>query len=64
MLTRLLSKDLEDASFDSLGLPYFADVLSKMADASLVLSYAPIVLQKDPAVGAEVRIPILPKHGQ
>lgn len=51
---RLLNNEIEDKSFDALGLPYFADVLSKMADASLLLSYAPVVLEKDPATGAQV----------
>lgn len=54
ILSRLLNKEIEDESFDSLGLPYFADVLAKMTDANLVINYAPVVLQHDPIVGSQV----------
>ena len=55
---RLLNKEVEDASFTELGLPYFAEVLSKMSDAGLLLSYAPVVLEKDPVIGAQVRFSV------
>ncbi|XP_067944461.1 transforming growth factor-beta receptor-associated protein 1-like [Watersipora subatra] len=52
--SRLLNKELRDESFDTLGLPYFADVLSKMSNADHVLTYAPTVLELDPLVGAQI----------
>lgn len=51
---RLLNNEIEDKSFESLGLPYFADVLSKMSDVTLLLSYAPVVLEKDAVIGSKV----------
>ncbi|KAF6041222.1 hypothetical protein EB796_000470 [Bugula neritina] len=52
--SRLVNKEIEDESFDSLGLSYFSDVLCKTTDATLLLNYAPVVLEKDPVIGAQM----------
>jgi len=49
-----VNKEIEDESFDPLGLSYFSDVLCKTTDATLLLNYAPVVLEKDPVIGAQV----------
>lgn len=54
--SRLLKGELDDDTFNESGLPYVANILSESDDSSLILTYAPAVLNRDATLGAQVNI--------